>query len=197
MKRIIVLFLPIALSLMLAVGCANKLLKENVTSQTATPAEKKSETVPEEGPVGESVTQRNLSGSEVKERGKYASVPGDEGLTRKAEKEGSLYAVHFDFDKYNIRDQDRSVLAEDASWLRKNSVVKVRIEGYCDERGEAEYNVALGDKRARSVKKYLEDLGVDGSRLTTISYGFENPVDKGHGEAAWARNRRAEFKILK
>jgi peptidoglycan-associated lipoprotein len=196
MKRNLKFLLPAVLSVMLAAGCAHKVVKEEMGEQAA-PTEKKAEAVPEAKPAGESMTQQNLQGSEVKEGGKYASVPGAEGLTKEAEKEGLLYAVHFDFDKYNIRDEDKKVLDTDAKWLRANSNVKVRIEGYCDERGEAEYNLALGDKRARSVKKYLEDVGVSGAHLTTISYGFENPVDKGHTEEAWAKNRRAEFKIMK
>ncbi len=195
MKRNLRFLLPAILGVMLAAGCSHKLIKEDMTEQAALP-EKKSEAVPEEKPAGESMSQQNLQGSEVKEGGKYASIPGAEGLTKEAEKEGSLYVVHFDFDKYNIRDEDKKVLDTDAKWLRKNSSVKVKIEGYCDERGEAEYNLALGDKRARSVKKYLEVLGITGARLATISYGFENPVDKGHTEDAWAKNRRAEFKIV-
>ncbi len=195
MKRNLRFLLPAVLSVMLAAGCTHKLVKEEMGEQ-APPAEKKAEAVPEAKPAGESMSQQNLQGSEVKEGGKYASIPGAEGLTKEAEKEGSLYPVHFDFDKYNIRDEDKKVLDTDAKWLRANSGVKVRIEGYTDERGEAEYNLALGDKRARSVKKYLEDVGVTGARLTTISYGFENPVDKAHTEEAWAKNRRAEFKIM-
>ncbi|MBI5587375.1 MAG: peptidoglycan-associated lipoprotein Pal [Deltaproteobacteria bacterium] len=106
-----------------------------------------------------------------------------------------LYAVHFDFDKYNIREDDKPVLEKNAKWLNLNKKVTVIIEGHADERGETEYNLALGDKRARSVEKYLEALGVSRDRLATISFGEEKPVDPGHDEAAWSKNRRAEFKI--
>jgi peptidoglycan-associated lipoprotein len=76
-----------------------------------------------------------------------------------------------------------------------NSQEKIVIEGHCDERGTAEYNIALGERRAKSVKRYLINLGVDSSQLSTISYGEERPADPGHNEAAWAKNRRAEFVI--
>jgi len=79
--------------------------------------------------------------------------------------------------------------------MKKNPGAKVQIEGHCDERGTPEYNLALGQRRADSTKKYLVNLGIDGSRLSTISYGEEKPADPGHNEAAWAKNRRAVFDI--
>ncbi len=78
----------------------------------------------------------------------------------------------------------------------KYSTVKIQIEGHCDERGTAEYNLALGERRANSAKKYLVSLGIPADRLSTISYGKEMPLDPGHNEEAWAKNRRAHFIIL-
>jgi peptidoglycan-associated lipoprotein len=106
-----------------------------------------------------------------------------------------LEMVYFDFDKYNLTPAAREILAVNAQALKQNSGMEVVIEGHCDERGTVEYNLALGDKRAKAVKDYLVWLGVDGSRLTTVSYGKERPVDLRHNEEAWARNRRAEFVI--
>ncbi|MBI5810746.1 MAG: peptidoglycan-associated lipoprotein Pal [Deltaproteobacteria bacterium] len=127
---------------------------------------------------------------------KYSALaPGDE-VTKSAEAGGALLTIHFDFDKYAVRDEDKPLLEKNARWLKLNSGVKVRIEGHADERGENEYNLALGDKRARSVMNYLGAIGINAGRLSTISYGEEKPVDPGHGEDAWARNRRAEFKII-
>jgi peptidoglycan-associated lipoprotein len=104
--------------------------------------------------------------------------------------------VNFDFDKYNIRAGDGAILKEDLNWFKANPGKKVKIEGNCDERGTVEYNLILGQKRADSVKKYLQDLGVDGKVMETVSYGKERPVDPGHNEAAWAQNRRAHFQPL-
>lgn len=103
--------------------------------------------------------------------------------------------VYFDFDKATLTPAARETLAKNGEWLRLNSDVLITIEGHCDQRGTNDYNLALGDRRAESVKTFLADLGIDRSRMTTISYGEERPADQGHGEAAWARNRRAHFAI--
>jgi len=101
--------------------------------------------------------------------------------------------IYFDFDKYNLLPLAQQVLQRKAEWLRNNPDVPVIIEGHCDERGTNEYNLALGDRRAESARTYLINLGIAGSRLTTVSYGEERPVDSGHNEVAWAKNRRAHF----
>lgn len=98
--------------------------------------------------------------------------------------------VHFDYDAYNITDEGRSVLQRQAAWLQKYPSVRVTIEGNCDERGTREYNLALGARRANSVKEYLVSLGVSASRVDTISYGKERPVCTESDEACWAQNRR-------
>lgn len=103
--------------------------------------------------------------------------------------------VHFDFDKSNLRPEAQEILKSKAGWLRDNPDVNATIEGHCDERGTNAYNLALGDRRANSAKAYLVDLGIAGSRLTTVSYGEERPLDPGHNEEAWAKNRRAHFAI--
>jgi len=104
--------------------------------------------------------------------------------------------IYFDFDKYNIRSGDAQILNKGYAWLQANPG-KVRIEGNCDERGTVEYNLALGQKRADAAKAYLVNLGADPSRLETVSYGKEKPVDPGHNEEAWAKNRRDNFTPLK
>jgi peptidoglycan-associated lipoprotein len=101
----------------------------------------------------------------------------------------------FDFDKSDIRPDAAEVLKRKAGWLKENAAVNVIIEGHCDERGTAAYNLALGDRRAQSAKKFLVNLGIDAKRMETISYGKERPLDPGHNEAAWAKNRRAQFVI--
>lgn len=105
----------------------------------------------------------------------------------------ALEDAFFDFDDFSLRQDAKSSLEKDGKYLEKNSVSRVVIEGHCDERGSVEYNLALGEKRARAAKEYLTTYGVNGSRITTISYGKERPFDPGHNEEAWARNRRAHF----
>jgi peptidoglycan-associated lipoprotein len=107
-----------------------------------------------------------------------------------------LRDIHFDFDKYDIRPTDEEVLKENAAWLKKNPKTKVQIEGHCDERGTVEYNLALGERRANYTKKYLVSLGIASDRISTISYGKERPLDTGHTEEAWAKNRRVHFVVL-
>lgn len=104
--------------------------------------------------------------------------------------------INFDYDKFELTPTARSILSEHATALRNRPEANVRIAGHCDERGTIEYNLALGEKRANSVRNYLISLGVEGSRLSTISYGKERPLDSRSNEQAWAQNRRAEFVIL-
>jgi peptidoglycan-associated lipoprotein len=107
-----------------------------------------------------------------------------------------LKDIHFDFDKYDIRPGDAEILKEDAIVLKKLPNAKIQIEGHCDERGTIEYNLALGERRANSAKKYLISLGIPENLISTISYGKERPLDPGHNEDAWAKNRRAHIIIL-
>ncbi|MEW6079699.1 MAG: peptidoglycan-associated lipoprotein Pal [Thermodesulfobacteriota bacterium] len=103
--------------------------------------------------------------------------------------------VYFDFDRSDLTADARSVLERKAAWLRSNADESVTVEGHCDERGTAEYNIALGERRAKSAMEFLVDMGIESSRLDTVSYGEEKPVDTGHDEDAWAKNRRAHFVI--
>jgi peptidoglycan-associated lipoprotein len=107
-----------------------------------------------------------------------------------------LKDIHFDFDKYDVRPADEAVLKENAAFLKNNPKMKIQIEGHCDERGTVEYNLALGERRANNTKKYLVFLGIPSDRISAISFGKERPLDKGHHEEAWARNRRAHIVVL-
>lgn len=104
--------------------------------------------------------------------------------------------IHFAFDSFVLDPEAERILGEKAAWLQENTGVGVQIEGHCDERGTSDYNLALGERRANAVQQYLTVLGVDSGRLSTISYGEEQPLDPGHDEAAWSRNRRAHFVII-
>jgi peptidoglycan-associated lipoprotein len=105
----------------------------------------------------------------------------------------NLNDIYFDFDKYNIRSGDAKTLDANAAWLKSNPGNLVLIEGHCDERGTNEYNLALGERRAKSTMNYLVAQGVQASRITIISYGKERPSCTEHNEACWAKNRRAHF----
>ncbi len=107
-----------------------------------------------------------------------------------------LKDVHYQFDQYDLTEEARQILTENAKVLANHPSLKIQIEGHCDERGNSAYNLALGERRTASAKLYLSKLGVQEDRLSTISYGKERPLDPGHAEEAWAKNRRCHFIIL-
>lgn len=110
--------------------------------------------------------------------------------------EAPLDMIHFDYDRYFIREDAKPVLEANATWLKKFRTAKVLIEGHCDERGTEEYNLALGEKRAKSTFDYLTSLGISAERMRIISYGKSQPLDPGHNEISWQKNRRAQFLII-
>lgn len=99
--------------------------------------------------------------------------------------------ILFDTDRYNIDSEDQGILQSQAQWLARYPAKRVTVEGHADERGTRDYNLALGERRANAAKNYLVSLGIDASRITTVSYGKERPVALGSDEASWAKNRRA------
>jgi len=109
--------------------------------------------------------------------------------------EASISDINFDFDQSTIRPDAREILKANADIILKKGAAAIAIEGYCDERGTVEYNMALGERRAQEAKKYLVNLGVKASQIKTISYGEERPLDPGNNEDAWAKNRRAHFVV--
>lgn len=124
----------------------------------------------------------------------------DPGLAARDSLQGSsessgiaLRTVYFDFDVYALRADAKQSLEQNANTLRQSPDLRIEIQGNCDERGSTEYNLALGQKRAEAARKYLVALGIDTSRIDTISFGEENPAVRGHNETAWAKNRRDDF----
>lgn len=110
-------------------------------------------------------------------------------------KAGGLQTVYFDFNSHSLRSDTRSALDANAEYLKQNTNIKVQVEGHCDERGGVQYNLALGERRAKSVRDYLISQGVSGSRITTISFGKERPISFGHDEMSWGKNRRGNFVV--
>ena len=108
---------------------------------------------------------------------------------------GPLADIHFELDSASLTEEARATLEKHALWLQSHRDLKVAVEGHCDERGTVEYNLALGEQRARAARDYLVSLGVAAERLRAVSFGKERPLDPGTGEAAWAKNRRAHFAV--
>ena len=107
----------------------------------------------------------------------------------------ALRDIFFDFDRFDVRDADKATLDANARWLKSNANALLLVEGHCDERGTNEYNLALGERRAKATRDYLVAAGIDGGRITVISYGKERPVCTERAEACWAKNRRSHFLV--
>ena len=187
--------LVIASLFFVATGCV-KLVKEEETQKSAA-AKEEAAAVQGEKVVEQPIQEAPLSEAAVVEKEVSARAEAGDEITELARKKGMLLTVYFDFDRFTIRDDMKSILEKDALWLKENPGVNIQIQGYCDERGSDEYNIALGERRAQSIRGYLINYGISQSRLSTISYGEERPVDSGHTEEAWVKNRRGELVIIK
>jgi peptidoglycan-associated lipoprotein len=115
--------------------------------------------------------------------------------TDELERMGLLAEIHFDYDRADVRDADRAILTRNAEVLKKYDFLKITVEGHCDDRGSVEYNLALGERRAKAAHDYLLQLGVPADRMKTVSYGKEVPLCQEASESCWAQNRRAHFTI--
>ncbi len=180
MKKIVVFSLALFLVLSFAVSC-----------------KKKVEVVPPPPPqVKEQPKVEKVEPPVVKE----PVLTEEEIFMRKTldeiNREKPLGMVHFDYDKYFIREDAKPVLDMNAGWMNKFRTTKILIEGHCDERGTEEYNLALGEKRAKSTQDYLISLGISADRIKIISYGKSQPLDPGHNEDSWQKNRRAQFLVI-
>ena len=128
---------------------------------------------------------------------RFAKIETKEEASKYTEERGLFEDIHFDFDKYDIRPDAKPILQNVASWLLKNTSAKILVEGHCDERGTNEYNLALGDRRAKAARDYLIALGIASNRIEMLSYGEEKPLCKESTEECWTKNRRGHFVILK
>ncbi len=180
----------LAVVLVFAVGCAKK---ELVKSTGAAPETGAAAPSPPAGKPEGIVTETLKPEAPAAPSDMAGAQTAMAGIAATQEKPSPFDDIHFDFDKSFIREDAKPVLRNVADYLKNNPGVSVTIEGHCDERGTAEYNLALGERRAASAKSYLVSLGVRAGALSTVSFGEEKPVDPGHTEGAWARNRRAHF----
>jgi peptidoglycan-associated lipoprotein len=138
------------------------------------------------------IREQELAEKELREK----ALREEEAKRLKAASEKAHFEsedIHFEFDQSILSDTAKQILNKKAQWLKDYPSAKILIEGYCDERGDSEYNLALGQKRAEAAMNYLTSLGINASRISTISYGEEKPLDPAPNEAAWAKNRRAHF----
>jgi peptidoglycan-associated lipoprotein len=190
-KRIsMVLFLLILMpALIMTVGCSKKQVQPDV-SLIGTDADQY-DAARQRALAEEEAGRRALEEQRLREEQRLMEEQRKQGMSQQPQVIDE--DVYFDFDQSMIRPDAQEVLRKKAEFLRENSMVSVVIEGHCDERGTAEYNLALGERRALAAKAFLMDLGISSSRLSTISYGEERPIDPRSNEEAWARNRRAHF----
>ncbi|MBI5042708.1 MAG: peptidoglycan-associated lipoprotein Pal [Nitrospirae bacterium] len=174
MKKGVLVFIGVlVLGSLISFGCAKKV----ETAKDAKGADEKVASAP--APTSDSGSQPRIETPVVKETSA-----------------GGLNDVYFDFDKSAVRDDAKPALQSNAKWLNSNSKAKIKIEGHADERGTNEYNIALAEKRAQAVSKYLSTLGIKSERLSTISYGEEKPQCAAHSEDCWQKNRRAHFAVV-
>ncbi len=153
----------------------------------------------EEGIEEEGIEEEELLEEKVEEAERELPdiLKDDPELIRLAEETGSLYTIYFDYDSHTINNEFLETIKKNAHWMKSNPSTSIILEGHADERGSNEYNLALSQRRALGIEKFLIDFGVNKRKLTTLSYGEEKPADKGHDEAAWRENRRVDIKILK
>jgi peptidoglycan-associated lipoprotein len=190
--------------LLFCAACTEKqVTKEEAPAPVAEPAKKPRKPVVEEIPPAPAPAQPEVKVSEAP-----APTPPKEEPARPSkdaeilaaatptEPAAGLQPVYFEYDKAVITPEAQETLKKNRDFLMAHPELRVLIEGHCDERGTNEYNLALGERRAAATRRFLTDLGVDPNRMDLISYGEERPVDPASNEAAWAKNRRAEFKKL-
>jgi len=195
-KSLAILILILGIGLIMT-GCPKKVVKTE--EPTVKLSEQKAKTDAERAKEAKEREAARIKEQEAAEKEKFEkslTTKKEPGIQGQVSESSLIKDVHFDFDKYDIRPADAEILKANAAVLTKNPNVKIQIEGHCDERGTIEYNLALGERRASSAKAYLVSIGIPASRISTISYGKERPLDPAHNEEAWAKNRRAHTIIV-
>jgi len=185
------LMVAITVSLVVAFGlvsCEKRVVRQPDSGQQGQQQQQKDMTQQQKDK--EKITEKPLDGT-------VDSVDAKDKGAQYAESRENLFSdILFDYDKYNVNETYKQTLQSVSSWMSKNTTARLSIEGHCDERGTNEYNLALGDRRAKAVKDYLLSLGVASGRIDVISYGEEKPACKEQTEDCWTKNRRAHFTPL-
>ena len=190
MKRRIILGVMLISAVLFVVGCAQKNVVKKEEGLVPATSQKLTESYKETAPQ----TKTNTPDSSVSAKAPAAIGTPVASQQSKAQ-QTSPQAVYFGFDEYVLTNESRNILQSNFKMFV--SKPSIQIAGHCDERGSSEYNLALGEKRAKAAQNYLVTLGYPADKVSTISYGKEQPATKGNDEAAWAKNRRDEFKIVK
>lgn len=192
MKRLLIC-LCVIVAFALIAGCAQKQVakppEDATKSETQLLADKDKKAVSDTDAAKmpkETISERALD-----------KAAQDDSRRALEELQAGLKDIYFDYDRYDIREDSKQVLRELASLLARNRSLRVVVEGHCDDRGTNEYNLALGDRRARSVKDFLVSLGTPSDKIDTVSYGEEKPLCTEQNESCWAKNRRGHFVLLK
>jgi len=192
--RIITALALTILIIFFAAACTkSKISSEPATTTTA--EEEAAKRAAEEARQRELERQKALAEENLKEESLSQKMASEQSQSDDARFENE--DIYFDFDSIQLTPESQEILTKKGEWLRDNPAARVIIEGHCDNRGTNEYNLALGEGRAQSARTFLMDLGIDISRLDTISYGEERPLDPQQTESAWEKNRRAHFVIEK
>jgi peptidoglycan-associated lipoprotein len=187
-----VLVVPTALLILVATGCAKQ--PATMPASASAPGASAGSGAGRMQPATAQSTA-GAGGAGRATAGRTDGAMGARPAPRDFMENSALKDINFDFDKYDIRPSDAKILDANAAWLKTNTKSLLMIEGHCDQRGTPEYNLALGERRAKAAMSYLTALGIQGNRISVISYGDERPLCKERGEACWARNRRAHFLV--
>ena len=173
MRHLIVFATLLLAAALVSSGCGSRKDASRVSPKT----------MPDQSSAAESIQQNEGADENSNEGYSYENTPLE------------LLTVHFEYDKYDLTPEALDILSANAEALAKHPGAVVKIEGHCDERGTEEYNMALGEKRAQTVRSYLLNYGINPNNINIISYGELTPVDRGHSESAWRKNRRADFVV--
>ncbi len=193
MKRFLVLLL---LAVAVSFGCQQRVVTQPESKESREAREAEALRQQKEKQMREEAARAKTSPEKITEREATPAETAESREKAAAVREGMFQDVLFDFDKYSINDQYKPGLKSAASWMLKHSEAKLSVEGHCDERGTNEYNLALGDRRAKAVKDYLVSLGVSSAKIDSVSFGEEKPLCAEHTEECWTKNRRAHLVVI-